>query len=82
MVCRSRSNIRRLVAATALAGGVGAAGAAAAEGPKFEVFGFAMLDYIQDFKRVNPAWDATLRPSKIPTVDGIESDGLVVLALV
>jgi hypothetical protein len=36
----------------------------------FEVYGFAQLDYIQDFKRVNPDWDATLRPSKIPTTEG------------
>src|SRR5690606_24189095 len=38
--------------------------------PKFEVYGFAQADYIQDFMRVNPAWVATLRPSRIPTVDG------------
>lgn len=43
---------------------------------KFEVYGFLQTDYIQDFKRVNPAWDATLRPSKIPTEDGqFGSDG-------
>lgn len=36
----------------------------------FEVYGFAQLDYVQDFKRVNPAWDDTLRPSRIPTTDG------------
>ena len=28
-----------------------------------ELYGFAQLDAIQDFKRVNPNWDATLRPS-------------------
>ena len=40
------------------------------------VYGFAQLDAIQDFKRVNPDWDATLRPSRIPTVDGqYGSDG-------
>lgn len=43
---------------------------------KFEVYGFLQTDYIQDFKRVDPAWDATLRPSKIPTDDGLfGSDG-------
>jgi len=42
----------------------------AAEGQKsFEVYGFAQLDYIQDFGRVNPAWEDTLRPSRIPTDD-------------
>ena len=40
-------------------------------GKSLEVYGFAQLDYIQDFKRVNPDWSATLRPSKIPTVDGL-----------
>ena len=32
-----------------------------------ELYGFVQLDAIQDFKRVNPDWDATLRPSRIPT---------------
>ena len=36
----------------------------------FEIYGFAMLDYIQDFDRVNPDWEDTLRPSRIPTDDG------------
>jgi len=45
--------------------------AAAREGgPNFEIYGFAQLDYIQDFNRMNPNWDATLRPSKIPTLTG------------
>jgi hypothetical protein len=47
----------------------------------FEVYGFAMVDYIQDFKRVDPAWDATLRPSKIPTLPGqYGSDGQAILS--
>ncbi len=42
----------------------------------FELYGFVQLDAIQDFKRVNPDWDATLRPSRIPTTDGeFGSDG-------
>lgn len=45
--------------------------AQAAEGDKrFEVYGFAQADFIQDFKRVNPNWDDTLRPSRIPTTEG------------
>ena len=41
-----------------------------------EVYGFAQLDAIQDFDRVNPDWDATLRPSRIPTTKGeFGSDG-------
>ena len=46
---------------------------AAPKGPKdhnLELYGFLQLDAIQDFNRVNPDWDATLRPSRIPTVDG------------
>jgi hypothetical protein len=35
-----------------------------------ELYGFIQLDAIQDFDRVNPAWDATLRPSRIPTQEG------------
>src|SRR5262245_24255173 len=38
--------------------------------PHVEVYGFVQADYIQDFKRVDPAWEDTLRPSKIPTIDG------------
>ena len=41
-----------------------------------ELYGFVQLDAIQDFKRVHPDWDATLRPSRIPTTDGeFGSDG-------
>jgi hypothetical protein len=40
------------------------------------VYGFAQIDAIQDFNRVNPNWDATLRPSRIPTTEGqFGSDG-------
>jgi hypothetical protein len=35
-----------------------------------EIYGFAQFDAIQDFNRVHPDWAATLRPSRIPTVDG------------
>ena len=46
----------------------------AAPGPprdhNLELYGFVQLDAIQDFKRVNPDWDATLRPSRIPTEKG------------
>ena len=42
--------------------------------PHVEVYGFVQADYIQDFKRVDPAWVDTLRPSKIAT-DGLGEDG-------
>ena len=81
MTYRPQRKAGRIVAAAAILGGLAAATAAHAEAPKFEFFGFAMLDYIQDFNRVNPAWDATLRPSKIPTIDGqFGSDGQSILS--
>jgi hypothetical protein len=49
--------------------------------PSVEIYGFAQLDYIQDFKRVNQNWDATLRPSRIPTTKGaFGSDGQSILS--
>jgi hypothetical protein len=51
----------------------------APERPKdhnLELYGFLQLDAIQDFNRVNPDWEATLRPSRIPTTGGeFGSDG-------
>ena len=35
-------------------------------GARLEVYGFAQADFIYDFNRVDPSWNATLRPSKIP----------------
>jgi hypothetical protein len=37
---------------------------------RFEIYGFAEADYIQDFNRVDPSWTDALRPSKIPTTHG------------
>jgi len=63
------------VLAGALMAGAMPTGALASVGT-FNIYGFAMADYIYDIKRVDPAWDDTLRPSKIPTVDGLfGSDG-------
>lgn len=59
-------------AVTAAGAPVVAPGSAADEGApnadkaRLEIFGKVMLDAIYDFKRVDPAWNATLRPSKIP----------------
>ncbi|WP_413291334.1 DcaP family trimeric outer membrane transporter [Bdellovibrio sp. HCB337] len=56
--------------------GVFSSQAMALEGSGFEVYGFAQVDYIQDFNRVNPAWEDTLRPSRIPATEGeFGSDG-------
>ena len=37
-----------------------------ADKARIEVYGQVMLDGIYDFKRMDPDWNATLRPSKIP----------------
>jgi hypothetical protein len=59
-----------------------AAPAQAQDAKSFEVYGFAQADYIQDFKRVDPAWQDSLRPSKIPTTDGLYgSDGQAILSI-
>ncbi len=54
----------------ALAALLPALAGAQAKQPTFEVFGFAQVDYIQDFDRVDPAYNAMLRPTKIPTTSG------------
>jgi hypothetical protein len=64
----TRLGLRLLAAASVLA--LGGTGAAFAQDAGFEVYGFAQLDYIQDFNRVDPLWESSLRPSKIPTQDG------------
>lgn len=51
------------------------------EGRKFEIYGFAQADYVQDFKRVNPAWDDTLRPSRIPTNADFGSNGQSIISV-
>jgi outer membrane DcaP-like protein len=43
--------------------------------PGFDVYGFAQLDMIQDFDRVDPNWTATLRPSRIGINGEFGSDG-------
>ena len=35
-------------------------------GPRMEIYGFAQLDLIGDFRQVNPDWFDTLRPTKLP----------------
>jgi hypothetical protein len=56
--------------------------ARAQDAKSFEIYGFAQADYIQDFKRVDPAWQDTLRPSRIPTTEGqFGSDGQAILSI-
>lgn len=51
------------------------------ENRKFEIYGFAQADYVQDFKRVNGAWDDTLRPSRIPTTGDFGSNGQSIISV-
>jgi hypothetical protein len=44
--------------------------AARAEERSFEIYGFAMADWIQDTKRVDPNWMDAFRPSKIAAPEG------------
>ncbi len=52
--------------------------------PSLEIYGFAQVDAIQDFKRVDGDWNATLRPSKIPIVcpgsPGCGNDGETIVS--
>jgi len=57
-----------LAAVTTLA--VASATARAQDTKSFEIYGFAQVDYIQDTKRLDPAWEDAFRPSKIATPEG------------
>jgi len=60
---------RVLALALALLGGTMMTNVHAAEpeeGPNVVVYGFVQTDAIYDFNVVDPSWNATLRPSKIP----------------
>ena len=61
------------------------AGAPGAEKVRVELYGFAQMDAIYDFNRVNPAWNATLRPSRIPVNcpgdPGCGNDGEAILSV-
>jgi len=53
--------------------------------PRAEFYGQAMLDAIYDFRRMNPDWNATLRPSQIPIVcpgsPGCGKDGATIFSV-
>ncbi len=63
-----------LALGVALALGVPSLGAAADK--SFEIYGFVMADYIQDFSgRLSPDWDDAFRPSKIGIDEQYGGDG-------
>ena len=56
--------------------------AAAESKPELELYGHFQLDAIYDFKRVDPTWESTLRPSTIPTVsNAFGDDGQTVISV-
>ena len=61
------------------------AGAPAGSGARLEISGKVQLDFIYDFNRVDPDWNATLRPSKIPINcpgdNGCGEDGETILSV-
>lgn len=60
-------------------------GAANADKARMELYGFAQMDAIYDLNRVDPSWNATLRPSKIPvncpTDAGCGEDGETIFSV-
>ena len=45
-------------------------------GASMEIYGFAQMDLIHDFNRMDPNWEDAFRPSRIPTSEGaFGSDG-------
>jgi len=87
----SATTAAKTPAVTAFGAPVVAPGVTAEEGAhnadkaRLEISGQVMLDAIYDFKRVDPDWNATLRPSKIPVncpVDaGCGKDGETILSV-
>jgi hypothetical protein len=62
-----------------------AVSAEGSEGPRMEIYGFAMMDAIYDVNQSHPQWKASLRPSKIPVVcpsdPGCGEDGETTLSV-
>lgn len=51
-------------------------------GNELNLYGHVQLDGIHDFKRVDPTWESTLRPSTIPTVKGeFGTDGQTIISV-
>ena len=50
--------------------------------PKFQVYGFAQLDFGKQIDRINPDWYDVMRPTKLPAFDGeFGSDGNMFLSV-
>ena len=59
-----------LVMIAVLGAGTWHAARAAEPSSSFEIYGFAMVDWIQDTKRVDPNWQDAFRPSRIAAPEG------------
>jgi hypothetical protein len=60
----------------------GIARAETGDKPRIDIYGFVQADFIYDFNRVDPAWNATLRPSKIPVGDAqVGKDGETIFSV-
>src|SRR5690242_20706712 len=59
-----------LLAVTGIVGASAWQAAWAEETRNFEIYGFAMADWIQDTKRVDPSWQDAFRPSRIAAPEG------------
>ncbi|HWT98194.1 MAG TPA: DcaP family trimeric outer membrane transporter, partial [Terriglobales bacterium] len=64
-------HIRKFRTAAVFALTMGALTTQADAKPSFTLYGTAQLDYIYDVHRVDPSWEDALRPSKIPTTEGL-----------
>jgi DcaP outer membrane protein len=60
----------RLMVAALLAAGAWHGARAEDATRNFEIYGFAMADWIQDTKRVDPSWQDAFRPSRIAAPEG------------
>jgi hypothetical protein len=70
MMSYCRAGARLFLAAAAIGSAMAIAAHAEEQDRSFEIYGFAMLDVIQDTKRVDPNWQDAFRPSKIATPEG------------
>ena len=70
-----------LVAAVAIVAAPAAA-QQATTGPKFQVYGFAQLDFGKQIDRINPDWYDVVRPTKLPAFEGeFGTDGNVFMSV-
>jgi hypothetical protein len=70
LLSRVHRALAPLAAAVLVIAAPAAAQDAATTKPKFEVYGFAMLDFGKQFNQINPDWYDVLRPTKLPASTG------------